>query len=177
MALFDPVCRIKYRSGQLSKCTQEQAEAILRMRSRSSLPEAPHPFFPDGHGFLFAHLPPLFFDLHGRWLKEPQRNPLGVGVQPDHRPPQGQRFITFEPQNCSYHRRPKRQHRCPVHPHPASLLTFLGHSFIPSRDQRSCSKPRSLFPLFSLSEANSPCTDVSVFQSRLLRIVTQVQEN
>ena len=35
---------------------QGQAEAILRMRSRSSLPEAPHPFLPGGiSGLNFSY--------------------------------------------------------------------------------------------------------------------------
>jgi len=37
---------------------EDQAEAILRMRSRSSLPEAPHPFLPGGiSGRNFSYSP------------------------------------------------------------------------------------------------------------------------
>jgi hypothetical protein len=58
---------------------------------------------------------------------------------PSHRPLARQRFLMPEPQNFSHHRRP-------VHHHPASFLLSLGHRFTPSRDQRSCSDPGSLFP-------------------------------
>jgi hypothetical protein len=47
----------------------------------------------NGGGFFFTHLPPLFLNLFGGRLEEPQRNPLGVSVQPCHRPPEGQRLI------------------------------------------------------------------------------------
>ena len=39
---------IKERLKWHQKLASGQAEAILRMRFRSSLPEAPHPFLPEG---------------------------------------------------------------------------------------------------------------------------------
>ena len=70
---------------------------------------------PRGHGLSFTHLPPVFLDLLGSRLEKPQGNALGIGVQPRHRPPEGQRFIMIKPQNFSNRRRPKRQHPCPIH--------------------------------------------------------------
>jgi len=62
----------------------------------------------------------LFFDLLRGWLEEPQGSPLGVGIQPCHRPSKGQRFIMLEPQDFSHHRRSKRQQQSSIH-HKLSL--------------------------------------------------------
>ena len=124
------------RALKVAQEIRTQARGILRRRN---------PFF-------FAHLPTLFFDLPGSGLEEPQGNPFGVGVQPRHRPPQGQRFIMLQPQTFGHHRRPKCQHRRPIHHHPSSIPIILGHGFIPSKDQKSCAKTCSLFPrLFAIT--------------------------
>ena len=100
--------------------------------------------------------PRQFFYLPGGRLEEPQAPPLGIGVQACPRSPEGHRFIMLEPQDFSHHRRP-------IHPHPAYFPILLGHRFIPARDQKSCSKTRSFFPLFSGVQASSLCTHDPVY--------------
>jgi len=68
--VLDLVCRIKYRSGQLNKRSHGQAEAILRMRSRSSFPEAPYPFLPGG-------ISSLDFSYRGRLYSPVLSTPWG----------------------------------------------------------------------------------------------------
>ena len=53
--------------------------------------------------------------------------------------------LNLSAQNLRHHRRPKRQHRCPIHHHPASIPTVLGHRFVSPSDQKSCSNTCSLF--------------------------------
>jgi hypothetical protein len=59
----------------------------------------------------------------GIGCKRPRETPLGVSVQPGHRPSEGQGFIMVETQGFGHHQCLKSQHRRPVH-HRASAFSL-----------------------------------------------------